>query len=110
MLLLGGARRSENVHRSGATVGEQMRIGHRKGEDNIPVDHREESQHYAVRRELTRRHSHGSVEGHQTRHGKLSRSIQAIVQVTDDERDFCVMEQRRSEASLCEDIRKYILV
>jgi len=90
MLLLGGARRSENVHRSGATVGEQMRIGHRKGEDNIPVDHREESQHYAVRRELTRRHSHGSVEGHQTRHRKLSRSIQAIVQVTDDERDFCV--------------------
>jgi len=81
-LFLGSSRRSKNVHRLGATVGEQMRIRYRKGEDNIPMDHREESQHYAVRRKLTGWHSHGSAEGYQTRHGKLPRSIQTIVQVT----------------------------
>jgi len=53
VLFLGSSRRSKNVHRLGATVGEQMRIGYRKGEDNIPMDHREKSQHYAVRRKLT---------------------------------------------------------
>lgn len=48
VLFSGSPRGSENVHGLGATVGEQMRIGYRKGEDNIPMDHREESEYDAV--------------------------------------------------------------
>lgn len=63
----GGSRGSENVHRSGTTVGEQMRIGYRKSQDDIPMDHREESEHDAVRREFTRGHAYGLVERNKTR-------------------------------------------
>lgn len=59
-----------------------MRVGYRKGADDIPMDHREESQHHAIRREPTGRYSHGSAEGHQTRHRELPRSVQTTVQVT----------------------------
>lgn len=51
VLLSGSSGGSENVHRPGATVGEQMRIGYREGENDIPMDHREKSEHHAIRRE-----------------------------------------------------------
>lgn len=79
----GGTGRSEDLHGPGATVGEQMRIGYRESEDDIPMDHREKPKHDAVRRESPRRHAYGAAEGDKTRDRKLPRSVQATVQVED---------------------------
>lgn len=53
-------------------------------QDDFQVDHSQEFEYDAIRRERTHRYAHGPIARYQTRHWKLPRPLQENLQVNDE--------------------------